>query len=122
MEGADYQRAYGLALWRAAQIALEKGYSTFEVVNRNTTTDAGARASTTFTTERSVAPPRCGLLGCSRPAVPMEWTSLEMSHDGRRASRVVSLEILLTPERPNGSANLYDAAEVLKAVSTHARG
>lgn len=121
MDGADYQRAYDLALWRAAQVAIERGYPAFEIVNRDVATDAGARRTTMLTTERGATYQRsCGLLGCSTAATPTEWTSLETETRGRTPSRVVSLEIKLSHDMSGSSANRYYAAEVVGALAPRA--
>lgn len=121
MEGSDYQRAYDLALCRAAQVALERGYPAFEVVNRDVATDAGARHAFMLTTERGMSYQRsCGLLGCSTAAVPTEWTSIESATNGRGPSRVVSLEIRLSHDASGNSPNRYYAAEVVGALASRA--
>lgn len=121
MDGSDYQRAYDLALWRAAQVAIDRGYPTFEVVSRDVATDAGARNAVMLTTERDVTYERsCGLLGCSTSAVPTERTGFETDINGRRPSRVVSLEIQLSHDTSVGSPNRYYAAEVVGALSRRA--
>ena len=118
MEGSDYQRAYDLALWRAAQLTLERGYRTFEVVSRDSDTDVGARPTMAFTTEHGVAYQRsCGLLSCTTTAAPTTTTGLAYTNDGRRPSRVVSLEVLMTMDAASSSPNRYDAS----AIVTNAR-
>ncbi len=117
MEGGDYQRAMQLALWRAAEITLQHGYSVFQVVNRHSATDPGAQASTSFSMNHAVSYERsCRLLGCTTTARPVIWTEARMGADGRRPSRVVSLEILLTDEPASGSADRYLAAEVVGSL------
>jgi hypothetical protein len=113
MDGADYQRAYDLALWRAAQLTLEKGYPAFEVVNRESDTDAGARPSTTYATERTVTYHRsCDLLSCKTYATPT-WNRVALRTEGRRPSQVVVLEVTLTSEAAGDSPDRYDAASVI---------
>jgi hypothetical protein len=120
MDGADYQRAYDLALWRAAQLSLEKGYPTFEVVDRDSDTDAGARATTSFTTQHGVAYQRsCGLVSCTTYATPTTWSQVELNADGRRPSRVVSLEVIFTRNPADGSPNRYDAVSVVSNSRIH---
>lgn len=112
VERGDYRRAYDLALRRAAQIALQQGYPAFEIVTRDSAMDVSAKTSAALAYERGQSPPRaCGLLGCPKPALPMEQTS-----------PAVSLEILLTRDTPNRTANRYDAAEVVGAIGSRARG
>jgi hypothetical protein len=114
MAGSDYQRAYDLALWRAAQLTQEHGYQAFEVVNRESATDPGARASTSFTAQRGVAYQRsCGLLSCTTTATPVTWNTLQAGSAGRQPSRVVSLEVMLTNDPVSGSPNRYLAAEII---------
>ena len=117
MAGSDYQRAYDLALWRAAQLTLEHGYQTFEVVNRDSATDPGARASTSFTTQHGVAYQRsCGLVGCSTTATPVTWNSFQAGTDGRQPSRVVSLEIIMSSSTGPDSPNRYRASDVINSL------
>ena len=116
MDGSDYQRAYDLALWRAAQLTLEHGYSTFEVINRDSATDSGARGTTSFTTQHAVSYQRsCGLVSCTTTATPVAWNSFQTGIDGRRPSRVVSLEILMT-SAPTNSANAYVASDIIRGL------
>lgn len=118
MEGGDYQRAMELALWRAAQITVQHGYSSFEVVDRDTATDPGARASTSFTTQHAVSYQRsCGLLSCTTTATPVTWGDVQVSADGRRPSRVASLEIVMGNDPVAGSPNRYLASEVISNLA-----
>jgi hypothetical protein len=120
MDGADYQRAYDLALWRAAQLSLEKGYPTFEVVNRDSDTDAGARSTTSVTTQHGVTYQRsCGLLTCTNYATPTTRSQVELNAGGRRPSRVVSLEVLFTRDAASDSPNRYDAVSVVSNSRGH---
>lgn len=114
MEGADYQRAYDLALWRAAQLTLQRGYSTFEVVSRDSDTDVGQRPSLSFETQHGVTYQRsCGLVSCTTTATPTTWMGIEHDTDGRRPSRVVSLEVLMTKDAASASPNHYDASAIV---------
>lgn len=120
MDGADYQRAYDLALWRAAQLSLEKGYPAFEVVNRDSDTDAGARPTTSFTMRHAVSYHRsCGLVACTTYATPTTWSQVQPAADGWRPSRVVSLEVMFIREAAGGSPNRYDAASVVDNSRLH---
>jgi len=115
MEGADYQRAFDLALWRAAEITLQRGYTSFEIVHRDSATDPGARSTTSFTTQHGVAYHRqCGMLSCTTTARPVAWHDVQLNADGRRPSRVVSLEIVLSHGSVANSPNGYLAAEVIR--------
>ena len=116
MDGSDYQRAYDLALWRAAQLSLEKGYPAFDVVSRNSDTDVGARASTSFTTQHGVAYQRsCGLVSCKTYATPTTSNQITLGNDGRRPTRVVSLEVMLSRGDVGASPNRYDAAAIVSS-------
>lgn len=120
MEGADYQRAMEYAFWRAAEITVQNGYTSFDVVNRDTATDPGARTSSSFSTQHTVSYQRsCGLVSCKTTATPVTWSGVDMRADGRRPSRVVSLEIMLTNEAVSGSPNRYLASEVLDNMREH---
>lgn len=114
MDGIDYQRAYDLALWRAAQVSLEKGYPVFEVISRDSDTDVGSRPVTSFTTHHGVAYQRsCGLVTCTTQATPVTWSQVGVESSGRRPSRVVSLEVMFTHTPASSSPNRYDAASVI---------
>lgn len=113
MDGSDYQRAYDLALWRAAQLTVQHGYSSFEIVSRASDTDMGARPTTTFSTQHGVAYERsCNLVGCTTRARPVMWNEIEFNNDGRRPSRIVSLEVVMT-NGASASPNHYDASAIL---------
>lgn len=117
MDGADYQRAFELALWRAAEITLQHGYSVFEVVSRDTATDPGARSTTSFSTQHGVAYDRsCGLLSCTTTARPVAWNSVQVGAEGRRPSRVVSLEIIMGHSLSATTRDGYLAADVIRNV------
>lgn len=114
MDGADYQRAFDLVLWRAAEITLQHGYTVFEVVSRDSATDPGARSTTSVLTQYGVAYDRsCGLLSCTTRARPVSWNSVQIAADGRRPSRIVSLEMVMGHGTATGSPNGYLAAEVI---------
>lgn len=114
MDGSDYQRAYDLALWRAAQLSLAKGYPVFEVVSRDSDTDAGSRASSYISTDYGVAYQRsCGLLACTTRATPTTINRFETTGFDRPASRVVSLEVLLVSDTSTSSPQRYDAASII---------
>lgn len=117
LAGSDYQRAYDLALWRAAQLTLEHGYQVFEVVSRDSATDPGARSTNSLTTRHGVSYHRsCGLVSCTTTATPVTWNSFQASSDGRQPSRVVSLEVLLTSDPVSRSPNQYLAAEIISSL------
>lgn len=122
MEGSDYQRAFDLALWRAADITLQHGYTVFEVVSRDSATDPGARSTTTFSTQHGVAYDRsCGLLSCTTTARPVSWHGVQVASDGRRPSRVVSLEIVMGHGPAGGAPNGYDAADIISRLGRQER-
>lgn len=120
MDGSDYQRAFDLALWRAAQITLQHGYTVFEVVNRDSATEQGARSTTSFSSQHGVAYVRsCGLVSCTTTARPVSWHGVQVAADGRRASRTVSLEIILQHSLPANAPNRYVAAEIIRSLERH---
>lgn len=115
MDGANYQRAYDLALWRAAQITLQQGYSSFEVVNRDSATDPGTRPSTSFNTQYATSYLRsCGLVSCTTTVAPSSWSSVQLDFHGRSPSRVVSLEVVMARDTAPTAPNSYLAAEVIR--------
>ena len=122
MDGGDYRRACHLALRRAARIALNGGDPGFEIVSGEADAESRAAQAAPLPMIDGVKHERaCGLFGCPPPAVPTEETALK-STANERNKRVMSLEILLTRDAANGSANHYDAAEVVHAVENRACG
>lgn len=115
MDGGDYQRAFDLALWRAAEVTLERGYASFEILHRDSATDPGARSTTSFAAHHGMAYHRqCGMLSCTTTARPVAWRDVQLDANGRRPSRVVSLEILLGDNPSTNSPNAYRAADVIR--------
>jgi hypothetical protein len=119
MEGRNAGRAYDLALWRAAQLALTHGYRSFEVVSRETDTETrSAPVSAVATHHDMVYSQSCGLLSCRTYATPVYRQGVIAGAGGMRTARTASLEIVLTNEPAGSGPAVYDAASVAATLGT----
>lgn len=111
--GSDAGKAQDYALLRAAELTLEKGYSTFEIVSRaaesskeeRVIADAGMRPDYVVTRN-------CGLLGCTSTARPLPPT-YDTETTVQKKETVVSLEILMSNKDAAASPTLYSASQVV---------
>lgn len=118
MEGRDAGKAYDLALWRAAQLAREHGYTSFEVVNRETASETRSPPVSAFATHRDVVYSQsCGLLSCRTHATPVYHQDVVIGAGEGGTIRTASIEIILSNEPAGSKANSYDAAAVLGSLS-----
>lgn len=115
----DVKEGRRYALLRAAELTLESGYDTFELVSQsgNSETDRWRdihSAGPDFVTTRS-----CGLVGCtSRVERVPSWSG--PTSEIRRDETLVQLEIIMSDKDPSISPSLYDASEVW-SLGTSAR-
>lgn len=113
-------KADDFVLLRAAELTLEKGRRTFEIVSRNSDTDRRETMQPVLRTERDVVLTRsCGLVTCQTQATPVWRDTVAYEPRETGATRVVSIEILLSDQPANGKANVYDAASVAKSLRPH---
>lgn len=113
MAGRDARAAQDYALLRAAELTLEKGYSTFEIVSRDAETST---EEATFP-EPGVRPDyvvsrRCGLLSCTSTAHPLPPT-FEPETTRTQKEVVVVLEVRLSNKDASVSSSLYNASQVV---------
>ena len=109
----DSGKARDYALLRAAELTLEKGYSTFEVISQSSELRTQEFADPDFEFERDVVVTRdCGLLTCRTTTVPV-YTRGELGSAAERADTIVTLEIYLSNKEASISPSLYDASQVV---------
>lgn len=111
--GSDTAKAQDYALLRAAELTLEKGYSTFEIVSRAAESSseekvlADAGMGPDYVVTRN-----CGLLSCRSTVHP-----LPSAHDTetvvKKKETLVTLEILLSNKDASASPSLYSASQVV---------
>jgi len=111
--GSNAGKAQDYALLRAAELTLEQGYSTFEIVSR------GAESSTEERVIADAAPGpdyvvtrNCGLLGCTSTVQPLP-PAFDTETTVQKRETVVSLEILMSNKDAAASPSLYSASQVV---------
>ena len=111
-------KAQDYALLRAAELTLQKGYATFDVVSRSSDLNTAERPYTSFGMERDVAFTRtCGLLACRTTATPVYTnTHAHFGTPARETFAVVSFEIVMSNKPADGASNTYDAASVVRHI------
>lgn len=112
----DVAEARDLAMLRAAELTMEKGFSTFEIVSQTSDTNEKTTADpdTGLQTGRVITRD-CGLLTCRTTASPV-YTTGTVETVSMRSQTVVTLEILLTNKDASVSPSLYRASEVAANV------
>lgn len=114
--GRDAAKAQDYALLRAAELTLERGYSTFEVVSRSAGSLRERDPASEFATGPDYAVTRsCGLLGCTattRPVMPLQAPETQTT----RQETVVVLEITLSNKDATVSPSLYSASQVAASL------
>ena len=107
-------RAQDYALLRAAELTMEKGYSTFQVVSQTADVNADERPSSRIGFERDYAISRsCGLLGCASRATPVTTVGAGFGSTTLRDDEtVVTIEILMSNRNAALDGSYYDASEV----------
>src|SRR5262245_62093002 len=122
----ERQRAYDLALWRAAQIALEKGYPAFEVQNETRDVDlqiAEPPAPPPYLPAglRTISGPPCRW-DCERPLgywgdpyfSPVYDNWYRRAHSSGRASATLTVKLLKQPT--TGAQDAAATAERLRGL------
>ena len=115
--GNDSGKAHDLAMLRAAELTLLKGYDWFEVLDRETIKDKSERSGASMgISQRTEVTESCGLLGCKRTTRPSREYSMGVDVGNDRDSVERHLEILLgNGVRPNKS-QVYNATEVRENI------
>ncbi len=105
-------RAQDLALLRAAELTMERGYKTFEVVSRSSDVVEDRRPDTQVEVRRDYVVTRnCGLLGCSTSTSPSYTTSTFGTYRSNDET-IVAIEIKMSNGSTGGNAQAYDASEI----------
>jgi len=114
--GSDSGKAQDYALLRAAELTLEKGFSTFEIVSRNAeaSTEEKMLAGTSMRPDYVVSR-NCGLLSCTSAVHPLP-PSFDDETTVSHKEVVVSLEILLSNKDAAANPALYSASQVVANV------
>lgn len=111
--GRDAGQAQEFALLRAAELTLEKGFSTFEVVSRDAETTRAGQTSREDDFGPDYAVTRsCGLLSCTTTTSPVASVN-DTGITSPRSETVVALEILMSNKDPAVSPSLYSASQVV---------
>ncbi len=114
----DQAKAQSLALRRAAELTLENGYDTFELVSQSSDSETERDRYTNAAAPDRVVQRNCGLLGCSTSVSAAPRDPFSDSHIERdRNSVTVTLEIIMSDKEPGVSPSLYDASEVFANLS-----
>ena len=105
-------KAQDYALLRAAELTMEKGFQTFQVVSESANTSEGEQSRIGTSFERDYAVTRdCRILGCRTSARPA-FTSNSVGTFTSRDETVISIEILLSADNAPASPDKYDASQV----------
>ncbi len=111
--GTDAGKAQDYALLRAAELTLEKGFSTFEIVSRNAETSSEEKVlAGTGMRPDYVVTRNCGLLSCTSAVHPLP-PGYDSDTTVNRKEVVVVLEILLSNKDAAASPALYSASQIV---------
>lgn len=113
----DYTRAQSLAMRRAAELTLESGYDTFELVSQSSDRELERERVGRTTGPDRVVQRNCGLLGCSTTTSPVPRDPFDDGFERDRASVMIALEIIMSDKDAAVSPSLYDASEVFANLS-----
>ena len=106
-------KAQDYALLRAAELTMQQGYDTFEVVGESSEVTSDTRPTTEFGVERTTLVTReCGLLGCTTNARPVYGTSASLGTARTDDETIVTIEIIMSNLDASTSARHYDASQV----------
>lgn len=113
----DYGRARELAMRRVAELTLESGFDTFELV-----TESSGQQTERDRYARTAGPDRvierdCGLLGCATTVRNAPGDPFGDGFETERSSVTATLEIMMSNKDANVSPSLYDASEVFANLS-----
>lgn len=110
-------KAQDYAMLRAAELTMEKGFETFEVVGRSSDVSSETETSPGIETTYSRTITRdCGLLDCSTSSSPAFGTEFRSGTTRTDQETVVTLEIILSDDDASMSSSHYDASEVAANV------
>ncbi len=105
-------RAQDLALLRAAELTMEPGYKTFEVVSCSSDVVEDRRPDAQVEVRRDYVVTRnCGLLGCSTSTSPA-YTTRTFGTYRSSDQTIVAIEIKMSNRPAGRNAHAYDASEI----------
>lgn len=108
----DLVEAQELALRRAAELTLERGYDTFELVSQATDADTERDRFVRGSGSDTIVQRNCGLLGCSTSLARVPADPFHSDIERERSEVTVTLEIIMSDKDASVSPSLYDASEV----------
>ena len=110
-------KAQDYAMLRAAELTMEKGFETFEVVGRSSDVSSETENSLGIeTTYNRTITRDCGLLGCSTSTSPAIGAEIRSGTTRTDQETVVTLEVVLSDDDASMSSSHYDASEVAANV------
>ena len=113
----DAADAQTLALRRAAELTLERGYDTFELVSQATDAETERSRAVAGSGRETVMQRNCGLLGCSTSVSRVPADPFHSDIERERGEVTVTLEIIMSDKDASVSPSLYDASEVFANLS-----
>lgn len=113
----DVAEAQSLALRRAAELTLENGFDTFELVSKSTDSERERETSPRSLGGDTVVQRDCGLLGCSTSVARVPSDPFYSDIDREQNTVTVTLEIIMSDKDASVSPSLYDASEVFANLS-----
>lgn len=115
--GRDVAKAQDYALLRAAELTLEKGYSTFEVVSRSADSLREKSEAVDYSPGPDYVVTRsCGLLGCTSRAQPVGPARTRDPLPAQRNETMVTLEVQMSNKDAAVSPSLYSASQVVANI------
>lgn len=110
-------KAQDYAMLRAAELTMENGFETFEVVGRSSDVSSETETSPNIeTTYNRTITRDCGLLGCATSSSPAFGTEIRSGTTRTDQETVVTLEIVLSDDDASMRSSHYDASEVAANV------
>lgn len=117
LNSSDYALARELALRRAAELTLESGFDTFELVTESSSRETERDRSTGAAAPDRAVKSNCGLLGCTTSVRDAPRDPFASDIETERNTVTATLEIHMSDKDPNVSPSLYDASEVFSNLS-----
>lgn len=117
LNSRDYVQARELALRRAAELTLESGFDTFELVTESSSRETERERHTGAAGPDRVVQRNCGLLGCATSVHDAPRDPFASDIETEYNTVTATLEILMSDKDPNVSPSLYDASEVFSNLS-----
>lgn len=107
----DIAEARRNALLRAAELTLQNGYDTFELVSQETISETDHHLEPRYMGPDYVTTRSCGLIGCTERVTPIASRD-PFPTKTRRNEALVQLEIIMSDKDASVSPSLYDASEI----------